>query len=291
MTLPLLYRPLQASDALDIQRISQSSPWSFCHIPQNELSHIAATRPGVIIAEKQTGATIGYLLASSSIPPITWLGGFGVLWQYREQAMDILDRALEVWYRQLRQREVTTVHYSGYDSGNDWLLTPLLQRAYRHHSMLRSYDKIDAYCPTRGNQMVTVRAVNIDQDISALLRIEAGAFEPLWRHDAQEFCEIAASHPFFIVAEMQDAGIVGYQFSAIDEEIGFFIRIAVDARWNSHGIGARLMWEAVQFFTARRITTILLNTEENNSHAHRLYEWFGFQRVDPDGFVLAYDVR
>jgi hypothetical protein len=30
-----------------------------------------------------------------------------------------------------------------------------------------------------------------------------------------------------------------------------------------------------------------LNTQEDNVRAHRLYEWFGFERVEPSGFVLG----
>jgi hypothetical protein len=31
----------------------------------------------------------------------------------------------------------------------------------------------------------------------------------------------------------------------------------------------------------------VLNTEEENYRAHALYEWFGFQLIEPRGFVLG----
>jgi hypothetical protein len=30
----------------------------------------------------------------------------------------------------------------------------------------------------------------------------------------------------------------------------------------------------------------MLNSQEDNNHAHRLYEWFGFVRLEQMGFVL-----
>jgi ribosomal-protein-alanine N-acetyltransferase len=42
----------------------------------------------------------------------------------------------------------------------------------------------------------------------------------------------------------------------------------------------------VRFFQGERVWKIALNTEEKNHHAHRLYEWFGFHQVQPQGFVM-----
>jgi ribosomal protein S18 acetylase RimI-like enzyme len=64
------------------------------------------------------------------------------------------------------------------------------------------------------------------------------------------------------------------------------VRIAVHPSVNSQGIGARLMAEAIRFFERERVQRIMLNTQEENIHAHRLYEWFGFIRIEQKGFVL-----
>jgi ribosomal protein S18 acetylase RimI-like enzyme len=46
------------------------------------------------------------------------------------------------------------------------------------------------------------------------------------------------------------------------------------------------MAEAIRFFQQRRVSRIMLNTQEDNTHAHRLYEWFGFVCLEQMGFVL-----
>ena len=72
----------------------------------------------------------------------------------------------------------------------------------------------------------------------------------------------------------------------MDDESGYLIRIAVHPSVNRQGIGTRLMAEAIRFFQREQVTCILLNTQEDNYHAHRLYEWFNFIRIEQMGFVL-----
>jgi ribosomal protein S18 acetylase RimI-like enzyme len=52
-------------------------------------------------------------------------------------------------------------------------------------------------------------------------------------------------------------------------------------------VGARLMAEAVRYFQREGAWKIVLNTEETNTRAHRLYEWFGFYLIRPRGFALG----
>ncbi|HBE25760.1 MAG TPA: N-acetyltransferase, partial [Ktedonobacter sp.] len=39
-------------------------------------------------------------------------------------------------------------------------------------------------------------------------------------------------------------------------------------------------------FKKAHVSRIMLNTQDDNNHAHRLYEWFGFVRIQQKGFVL-----
>ena len=50
------------------------------------------------------------------------------------------------------------------------------------------------------------------------------------------------------------------------------------------------MSEAVNFFKQAHVIRIMLNTQDDNKYAHRLYEWFGFVRVSQLGFVLRRDI-
>ena len=74
---------------------------------------------------------------------------------------------------------------------------------------------------------------------------------------------------------------------ALEDITGYLVRIAVHNRAQGRGVGVRLLAEAVEYFARAGVTRILLNTQEDNVRAHRLYEWFGFDRVEPSGFVLG----
>jgi ribosomal protein S18 acetylase RimI-like enzyme len=196
----------------------------------------------------------------------------------------LLDILLEHLAQELITRGVRYLHYSGNDLQNDWLRDVLLPRGFRPYRLLYAYDKIDYDVPTQGNQLVQLRPVEAG-DIPALMTIEEACFEDFWRYDAISFADIAATHPYFVVAEL-DGKVIGYQFNALDGEFGYLVRIAVHPSLNGQGIGARLMAEAIRFFKQAHVLRIMLNTQDDNTHAHRLYEWFGFVRISQVGFVL-----
>jgi GNAT superfamily N-acetyltransferase len=250
----------------------------------DELPRLLASRPG---AGAFSGPTLrAFMLATSVVGPSAWLGGFGVIWDDRHVAFDWLDTLGPFWYAALRARGATAVYYTGNGGADDWLYTPLLARGYRRYADLRSYDKDGVTSSARGNQQIIVRPFDPQRDLDAVLAIEAAAFTPPWRHDAAEFREIAATYPFFVVATTP--AVVGYQFSATEGELGFLVRIAVAPDRFGQGIGARLMAEALRYFAAAGVRRVLLNAEETNTRAHRLYERFGFTLVEPRGFVLAH---
>jgi ribosomal protein S18 acetylase RimI-like enzyme len=54
------------------------------------------------------------------------------------------------------------------------------------------------------------------------------------------------------------------------------VRIAVDPPHQGEQIGIRLMAEVVGFAAEQAATMVTLNTQAYNTHAQRLYRWFGF---------------
>jgi ribosomal protein S18 acetylase RimI-like enzyme len=285
-----IVRPLAPADLGAIDRICVTSAWTTTHFSPADLPRLLTTRPGIGVFHPQRPEMQAFLLATVVNPPVAWLGGFGVEWSQRHQAMHLLDLALPPWLDLLRRRDARAVYYSGSDIMTDWLREPLLARGFRQIALLRSYDKLGTASPTTGNQQVQVRHFDPATDLAGVLAVENAAFAPLWRHDAAMFQEVFEDYPFFVVAVTPGGRIAGYQFSGIDRETGYLVRIAVHPELEGQGIGARLMAAAMEFFAARHVARILLNTEETNTHAHRLYEWFGFEVVEPRGFVLQLDL-
>lgn len=275
-------RLLTSHDLPLVQRLLNTSEYIYQRFMLEELPPLLKHYPTVGIFN---GTSLqGFLLSQTVNAPCAWIGGFGVSWTESRSYTNLLDIMLEYLVKSLIARGVRYLYYSGNDIHNDWLRDILLPREFVPYRLLYSYDKFDYSVPTKGNAQVKVRPVERG-DIPVLLAIEEACFEDFWRYDALSFEDIAATHPYFVVAEL-NGKVVGYQFNALEGEFGYLVRIAVHPSVSGQGIGARLMSEAIDFFKKAKVLRIMLNTQDDNTHAHRLYEWFGFVRIQQVGFVL-----
>ena len=275
-------RLLSNNDMPQVRRLLQTSEYIYQRFTLEELSTIITHYPAMGIFN---GTSLrGFVLSQTVYAPSAWLSVFCVSWTESRAYVTLLKTLLEHLAPHLIAKGVRYLHYSGNDVEHDWLRDVLLTQGFIPHRLLYAYDKFDYYIPTQGNQRVIVRPVEA-RDIPALLSIEEACFEEMWRYDTISFHDIAATHPYFVVAELSGK-VVGYQFNALDNDFGYLVRIAVHPSVGGHGIGARLMAEAVRFFERERVLRIMLNTQDDNTYAHRLYEWFGFVRIEQMGFVL-----
>ncbi len=275
-------RLLTIADIAAVTRLLSTSEYIYQRFTFEELPMLLKKYPAVGLFH---GSSLQSFLISQTVSaPSAWIGGYGVSWTESRSYITILDTLLAQLTPHLIKRGARHVYYSGNDLDNDWLRNILLARDFKLHRLLYAYDKVDFNIPSAGNRLVNVRPVEF-ADVPALLAIEDACFEDFWRYDAFSFEDIMATHPYFVVAEWQGQ-VIGYQFNALDDEFGYLVRIAVHPSASGKGIGVRLMSEAITFFKQANVLRIMLNTQEDNTHAHRLYEWFGFVRVPQVGFVL-----
>lgn len=290
---PLTLRELRRADVAQARRILETSDYVHYRFSPDELGRLVELYPGVGAFSGAPGS-LGRVLGGSlqafaqvneMAPPCAWIGGFGVTWSQGERYRDYLALLLPPLKQALLARATTHLYYSGADYESDWLREPLEELGFSLVSMLRSYDKTDYSIPSQGNTSARVRPFRPD-DAEPLAEMEKLCFDDLWRHDARAFIEASRIYPYFVVAE-DDAGIVGYQFNVVDMKIGYLVRIATHPRAWGMGVGTRLMAEAIRYFQSENAWKIVLNTEEKNTRAHRLYEWFGFYLTRPRGFALG----
>lgn len=275
-------RLLTSADLPAVARLLTTSEYIYQRFTLEELPALLTHYPTFGIFN---GPSLhSFLLSQIVNPPSAWIGGFGVSWTESRQYIRLLDTLLEHLSQYLIRQGVRFLHYSGNDIQNDWLRDILITRGFLLHRLLYAYDKFDYSVPTTGNSQVTLRPANRG-DIPALITLEEACFEDFWRYDAVSFSDIMTTHPYFVVAEL-NGKVVGYQFNALDGDFGYLVRIAVHPSLEGQHIGARLMAEAIHFFEEAHVLRIMLNTQDDNLHAHRLYEWFGFIRISQVGFVL-----
>jgi ribosomal-protein-alanine N-acetyltransferase len=275
-------RLLTSNDLPLVLRLLNTSEFIYQRFSLEELPMLLKHYPAVGMFNGDSMS--GFLLSQTVNPPAAWIGGFGVSWTESREYISQLEMLVEQLAKYLIKRGVRYLYYSGNDMQNDWLRDVLLVRGFVLHGLLYAYDKYDYSVPSTGNPDVKLRPFE-KRDIPALLAIEKACFEDFWRYDALSFEDIAATHPYFVVAELQ-GNVVGYQFNALEDEFGYLVRIAVHPSVNGQGVGVLLMSEAITFFQQAHVLRIMLNTQDDNVRAHRLYEWFGFVRINQTGFVL-----
>jgi ribosomal protein S18 acetylase RimI-like enzyme len=286
-------RDLRPSDEDSIRRILDTSEYVHYHFELHRLGRLLERYPAVgafsvpsgPLGRVSGGTLQAFLLINWLAPPSAWLGGFGVTWSQGERFEEYLDPLLAKLIEEVMAHGARALYYSGGDIDNDWLGDTLARRGFMLTSLLRSYDKTDFAIPSEGNTRIRVRPFTPD-DLPGVLDVELACFETLWQRDAADFLDVAETYPYFVVAE-DESGILGYQFNVVDAVTGYLVRIAAHPRAWGMGVGTRLMAEAVRYFERRRVWKIVLNTEEENYRAHALYEWFGFQLIEPRGFVLG----
>jgi [ribosomal protein S18]-alanine N-acetyltransferase len=275
-------RLLTIDDIAPVTRLLSTSEYIYQRFTLEELPQLLKKYPALGLFHGNSLQS--FLISQTVSAPSAWIGGYGVSWSESRSYIPMLDTLLAQLTPHLVKRRTRHLYYSGNDLDNDWLRNILLARDFKLHRLLYAYDKVDFNIPSPGNQQVLVRPVALG-DIPTLLAIEQACFEDFWRYDALSFEEIMSTHPYFVVVEWQGK-VVGYQFNALDDEFGYLVRIAVHPSASGKAIGVRLMSEAITFFKQANVLRIMLNTQEDNTHAHRLYEWFGFIRVPQIGFVL-----
>lgn len=128
-------------------------------------------------------------------------------------------------------------------------------------------------------------------DVRAVLVLDGLAFDSFWRFDRAGLDDARRATPRarFTVAEIDDR-IVGYHVTGMAGRLGYLQRLAVHPEFHGRGIGTALVGDALDWCARRHGTSVLVNTQETNSGALRLYHRLGF--VDePTGLaVLGLDL-
>ncbi len=95
----------------------------------------------------------------------------------------------------------------------------------------------------------------------------------------------ATSHRFRVAS---DRDVFGYAVTGRSGEVGYLQRLAVDPVRSGGGIGTALVLDALHWLRDRHGRFMLVNTQESNAAALRLYLRLGFNMVDEHLTVLQW---
>jgi len=130
---------------------------------------------------------------------------------------------------------------------------------------------------------ITVEAfsgVSIDQNLERLFGPIAG-HDWRWRKARQIDDDIAAAGSAILVAEDADGRVAGYITTRIDREagVGLIPNLAVRSDIRGHGLGRRLIDEALKLFQQAGLTIARIETLDQNAVGQHLYPDCGFVEV------------
>jgi ribosomal protein S18 acetylase RimI-like enzyme len=269
-------------DAPVLRALARRAPWCYLTSGTDEMIDLLRRDPAVVLlhADRIVAAS----QAGWRLLPNAWLRT--VLVDQRVDVSEALGQMLPPLHHEL-ERHGIGANFVTLDSWSDpWLRAPIEAAGYRWVMDVVGYSKRRFDVPSFGNQMVSVRRAE-PRDLPAVLRIDAAAFPTPWAKGAEILEPAMINAPYFVVAE-QDGDVVGYSYVSLHGTWqAHLVRIAVAPTVQGQGVGVRLLADVVRFCRHGRIELLTLNTQATNTHAQRLYEWFGFTRTGETQSVLG----
>jgi ribosomal protein S18 acetylase RimI-like enzyme len=126
-------------------------------------------------------------------------------------------------------------------------------------------------------------------DRPRILALDAAAFPPFWRLDAPGLEDALAATPSARLRVAVGAGtehpIVGYAVTGRAGPRGYLQRLAVDPPAQCAGAGGALVVDGLRWLRRWGAKEVMVNTQEGNAAAVRLYERLGF-RLQADGLAV-----
>lgn len=123
-------------------------------------------------------------------------------------------------------------------------------------------------------------------DRGRALAIDAAAFPPFWRLDADGLREAIDATPvarFRVAVGRSD--VVGYAVTGRAGSRGYLQRLAVDPASHGHGHGAALVVDGLRWLRRRKASQCVVNTQAGNERALALYQRLGFV-LQPSGLLV-----
>lgn len=154
----------------------------------------------------------------------------------------------------------------------------------RLHLFVRGLDDLPAVDPAPGE----LRRGH-HNDRPRVLAVDAAAFPPFWRLDGPGLEDALAATPSarlrVSIGPTPARLVTAYAVTGRAGPRGYLQRLAVDPPAQRTGIGAALVVDGLRWLRRWGATEVLVNTQEGNEAAVRLYERLGFHR-QPDGLAV-----
>ncbi|MDO9545874.1 MAG: GNAT family N-acetyltransferase [Pelolinea sp.] len=129
----------------------------------------------------------------------------------------------------------------------------------------------------------SIRLMTVD-DLDKVSTIDDICFKPIWQQSREAIGRAYYQSAYATVFEVNNS-ICGFQLSTNEYGKAHLARIAILPEFQRQHIGEQLVMNMLQFFISIRITTITVNTQEENTNSIGLYEKLKFKKTK-DAFPI-----
>jgi [ribosomal protein S18]-alanine N-acetyltransferase len=279
-----LARPAANHDVTAILALGYRAYRRYLTSHVEEIAELFHSEPTAVL--EYDDRVVGVAQAGWRLPPNAWLRA--IILDSRIEPSVALPTLLRQLHGLLPTRGIKAVYITLDEWNAPWLRGGLEAAGYGQVMNVWTYDKDDMEIPSPGNQLVAVRRAR-HEDIPAVLRLDAACFPAPWGKGEEILGPALVTAPYFAIAEW-GGEVIGYSYVTVHEAglRAHLVRVAVDPAFQGQAIGVRLLAEVVRFCRSRRVGVISLNTQDHNTAAQRLYEWFGFRGTGETQTVLGF---
>jgi ribosomal protein S18 acetylase RimI-like enzyme len=210
-------------------------------------------------------------------------------WNGRADVASIAFRGVAVPSAAMVERLLARLRAAGYrevvtNAVGPGLSLPLVDAGFTVRGRLHLLQRDLAEVPERSGR--TRRATRADR--GEVVAVDAAAFDELWRFDALALREAARATPRAHTRVAPVEGPVrGYALFGRAGTGGYVQRLAVAPDAQGHGIGRALLGDGLAWLRHRGASSVLVNTQDDNDRALRLYLRAGFTRLPVGLCVLG----
>lgn len=265
-------RLVTQDDLTAVSRLLRDGTRRYLGLNGGDLAALLAARHGMVL--EADGELYAVAVLSPPAGTTCWLRAVALA--EGVEARPALGAIFSALHTALAAQGLRAIFYSGDEAVDGWLVPALTAQGYTRETEVLVYEKSDLSLPDGGNPAVEVRPA-AQADLAAILRLDQHCFEPQWTKDDTILGPAIDHGPYFAIATLEDE-LVGYAYATthFNGRLVHLVRIAVAPRRRGARIGARLLAEVVTFAAEQHATVVTLNTQAYNTHAQRLYRWFGF---------------
>ena len=125
------------------------------------------------------------------------------------------------------------------------------------------------------------------RDLDGVLQVDAGAFPPFWRLDAEALHEARSATPSSRWRVIRSPEVTAYGITGRAGSMGYLQRLAVAVHCQGQGLGTTLVSDGLAWLRRGGARTALVNTPPDNERALALYQRCGF-RIEPDRLAVLH---